>query len=332
MTDEVMDAFVRQTIEAQRVPFVTLAWQGGEPTLMGLDFFRRAARGRARGAARGLAGRAHDPDQRHAARRRVGRLPRRERRPRGPEHRRAARAARRLPPRRRGPPGLRPGRGGCASAPEARRRVQRALHRQRGQRARTRSTSTATSETSSARATCSSSRSSRSRRRPPRAPPEPSPTAACRSLAYGEFLSAIFDEWVRHDVGEMFVQFFDGVLAAYVRGYSSLCVLRPTCGEGVALEHNGDVYSCDHFVDPPYLLGNIMETPIGELVRSREAAGVRRGEARHAAALLPRVRVPLRVQRRVPQEPHPAHPRRRAGAQLAVRGTQATSSRTPTGA
>ena len=90
------------------------------------------------------------------------------------------------------------------------------------------------------------------------------------SLAYGEFLSAVFDEWVRHDVGEMFVQFFDGVLAAYVRGDSSLCILRPTCGEGVALEHNGDVYSCDHFVDAPYLLGNIMETPLGELVRGEQ--------------------------------------------------------------
>ena len=90
------------------------------------------------------------------------------------------------------------------------------------------------------------------------------------SLAYGEFLSAIFDEWVRRDVGEMFVQFFDGVLASYLRGYSSLCILRPTCGEGVALEHNGDVYSCDHFVDTPYLLGNIMETPIGELVRGEQ--------------------------------------------------------------
>ena len=67
---------------------------------------------------------------------------------------------------------------------------------------------------------------------------------------YGSFLNAIFDEWVRHDVGEMFVQIFDGVLAAYVRGTSSLCVFQPTCGEGVALEHNGDLYSCDHFVDP----------------------------------------------------------------------------------
>ena len=83
--------------------------------------------------------------------------------------------------------------------------------------------------------------------------------------AYGRFLNAIFDEWVRRDVGTMFVQFFDGVLAAYVRGYSSLCVLQPTCGEGVALEHNGDLYSCDHFVDAQHLLGNITETPLGEL-------------------------------------------------------------------
>ena len=72
-------------------------------------------------------------------------------------------------------------------------------------------------------------------------------------------------------MGEMFVQFFDGVLAAYLRGVLQRCAsCSPTCGEGVALEHNGDVYSCDHFVDPPYLLGNIMETPIGELVRSEQ--------------------------------------------------------------
>jgi uncharacterized protein len=85
---------------------------------------------------------------------------------------------------------------------------------------------------------------------------------------YGRFLIEIFDEWVAHDVGEMFVQFFDGVLASYVRGYSSLCVLSPKCGEGVALEHNGDVYSCDHFVEPKYLLGNIQKTPLADLVFS----------------------------------------------------------------
>jgi len=87
---------------------------------------------------------------------------------------------------------------------------------------------------------------------------------------YGRFLIEIFDEWVRRDVGQMFVQFFDGVLMTYVRGRSSLCILQPTCGEGVALEHNGDVYSCDHFVEPKYLLGNIAETPLAALVSSEK--------------------------------------------------------------
>jgi uncharacterized protein len=85
---------------------------------------------------------------------------------------------------------------------------------------------------------------------------------------YGRFLIAIFDEWVKRDVGQMFVQTFDGVLASYVRGRSTLCVFSPTCGEGAALEHNGDLYSCDHFVEPRCLLGNILETPLGELMGS----------------------------------------------------------------
>ncbi len=87
---------------------------------------------------------------------------------------------------------------------------------------------------------------------------------------FGKFLTEIFDEWVHNDVGEVFVQFFDGVLASYVRGYSSLCILSPACGEGVALEHNGDVYSCDHYVEPSFLLGNILKTPLVELVSSRQ--------------------------------------------------------------
>ncbi len=85
---------------------------------------------------------------------------------------------------------------------------------------------------------------------------------------YGDFLTTIYDEWVNRDVGTTFIQFFDGVLASYVRGYSTLCVLQPTCGLGVALEHNGDVYSCDHFVEPDFLLGNIKQTSIGTLVSS----------------------------------------------------------------
>jgi len=87
-------------------------------------------------------------------------------------------------------------------------------------------------------------------------------------LAYGRFLATIFDEWVARDVGETFVQFFDGVLASYVFGASSLCVLRETCGDSVVVEHTGDVYSCDHFVDPEHLLGNVVQTQVGELVRS----------------------------------------------------------------
>jgi uncharacterized protein len=68
----------------------------------------------------------------------------------------------------------------------------------------------------------------------------------------------------------MFVQFFDGVLTSYVRGNSSLCVLSPRCGEGVALEHNGDLYCCDHFVEPDYFLGNITQNSISSLVSSRK--------------------------------------------------------------
>ena len=88
--------------------------------------------------------------------------------------------------------------------------------------------------------------------------------------AYGRFLIRIFDEWVTRDVGSMFVQVFDGVLASYVRGFSSLCVFQQMCGDGVALEHNGDVYSCDHYVEPAHLLGNIGGTSIEKLVMSRQ--------------------------------------------------------------
>ncbi len=83
---------------------------------------------------------------------------------------------------------------------------------------------------------------------------------------YGVFLNRIFDEWVKQDVGSTFVPFFDGVLASYVQGYSSLCVLSPKCGENLALEHNGDLYSCDHYVEPDYFLGNITEKHMSELV------------------------------------------------------------------
>ena len=85
---------------------------------------------------------------------------------------------------------------------------------------------------------------------------------------YGRFLSTIFDEWVRRDVGKVYVQIFDVSLGSWVGEPPALCVFSPTCGNALALEHNGDLYSCDHFVEPECLLGNIMETPMAELVTS----------------------------------------------------------------
>jgi uncharacterized protein len=86
---------------------------------------------------------------------------------------------------------------------------------------------------------------------------------------YGRFLVDIFEEWVRHDVGRVYVQLFDVTLEAYF-GRHLLCIHAPTCGYGPALEHNGDLYSCDHFVEPRYKLGNIHETHMLKLVSSPE--------------------------------------------------------------
>ena len=86
---------------------------------------------------------------------------------------------------------------------------------------------------------------------------------------FGRFLISIFDEWVRHDVGNVFVTTFEAAASNWMGLSSSgLCVFNKTCGSALALEHNGDLYSCDHFVEPNYRLGNIAETDIIELVAS----------------------------------------------------------------
>jgi uncharacterized protein len=86
--------------------------------------------------------------------------------------------------------------------------------------------------------------------------------------AYGNFLITIFDEWVRKDVSKVFVQIFDATLANYVGENPGLCVFSETCGDALAMEHNGDLFSCDHFVYPEYLLGNINEVPLAKLATS----------------------------------------------------------------
>jgi uncharacterized protein len=85
---------------------------------------------------------------------------------------------------------------------------------------------------------------------------------------WGTFLITIFDEWVRRDVGTVFVQMFDAALASWYGAPPALCIFAETCGNALALEHNGDLYSCDHFVEPKYLLGNIKDKHMIELVAS----------------------------------------------------------------
>jgi uncharacterized protein len=92
-----------------------------------------------------------------------------------------------------------------------------------------------------------------------------------RSIAgeqYGRFLVDVFEEWVRRDVGTVYVQMFDVALANWAGEHPSLCIHSETCGLALALEHTGDLYSCDHFVEPRHKLGNITETPMLELITS----------------------------------------------------------------
>jgi uncharacterized protein len=269
MSDEVMRAFVTQTIEAQGLPFVTLAWQGGEPTLMGLDFFRRAIEVERAVLPPGvtvertiqtngvllddewarflkehgfLVGLSIDgPRELHDAFRHDG-LGR-------SVFDRVEAAARLL--QRHGVDFniLCAVNSANAGHPLE---VYRYFRDELGADFVQFIPIVEVAQPSSAGL------------------PGTVTERSVQPREYGAFLSTIFDEWVRRDVGRMFVQLFDGVLAAYLQGRSSLCMFRPTCGDGVALEHTGDLYSCDHYVDGGHLLGNILQTPLAELVWSEQ--------------------------------------------------------------
>ena len=86
--------------------------------------------------------------------------------------------------------------------------------------------------------------------------------------AWGAFLCTIFDEWRDHDIGRVRVQIFEEAARTAFDQEHSLCIFRPTCGDIPVVEHNGDFYSCDHYVDVEHRLGNIMETPLVELLES----------------------------------------------------------------
>ena len=85
---------------------------------------------------------------------------------------------------------------------------------------------------------------------------------------YGSFLCGIFDDWIKADVGRVFVQYFDVQLGLWLGQPAGLCWFAETCGQGMAMEHNGDLYACDHYVYAEYLLGNIMEQSLESLAES----------------------------------------------------------------
>ncbi len=317
MTDEVLEAYIRQTIEAHQVPEVTIAWQGGEPTLMGLDFFRRAVELEQNVAAPGVAientlqtngvllddewceflreqrflvGLSLDgPRELHDAYRRDKRG--------NSVFDKVAQAVRLMQKHQVEFNILCTVNAANGDHPlEVYRFFRDDLAARYLQFIPIVERDNQTGDQEGAAVT----------------------DRSVGGRQYGRFLIEIFDEWVHNDVGETFVLFFDGVLASYVTGKSSLCVLRPTCGEGVALEHTGDVYSCDHYVEPHHLLGNILDTASRRAGLLRQAARVRRGQGRQPSASLRRVSLAVHVQRGVSQEPGAGYGGGRARAQLAV--------------
>jgi uncharacterized protein len=285
MTDDVLEAYIRQVIESQASPHVTIAWQGGEPTLMGLDFFRRASALARKYLRRGttlehtiqtngtllndewceflrenafLVGLSIDGPQAMHDTYRVNKAG-------DPTFSHVVRAAR-LMQRHKvefnilctvhdanvsqplevyrffrdelGTPYLQfipiveratPETIQIANAGWGDNNHQRPLYTQVG--------SVVTERT-------------------------------VKPELWGEFLIRIFDEWVAHDVGTVFIQLFESALAAWMGLPASLCIFAETCGNALALEHNGDLYSCDHFVEPRFRLGNIKEQHLLQLVAS----------------------------------------------------------------
>jgi len=97
---------------------------------------------------------------------------------------------------------------------------------------------------------------------------EPHTAWAVSPAGWGLFLRDAFDEWLKKDVGEVFVQFFDNLLGVWIGEPATLCTMQPTCGQSLLVEKNGDVYSCDHYVSPKYKLGNLTQDSMLALANS----------------------------------------------------------------
>ena len=266
MSDEVLESFTRQYLECQVSPEVTFGWQGGEPTLMGLDFFRRAVDLQQRFARPGvkvlntlqtngislndewcaffrehgfLVGISIDgPAALHDAFRvdKGGK----------PTHARVMAGLRRLRAH-----GVEYNVLTTVNAVNA--QHPRKVYRYLRDVVRTSFMQFIPIVEPA----------------PDRTNGSPVTDRSVTGRAYGEFLVAVFDEWVHRDVGKVFVQIFDVALAAWYGHRPGLCIFEETCGRAMALEHTGDLYSCDHFVQPRHHLGNVLREPLPLLTESR---------------------------------------------------------------
>ena len=265
MGEDVLEAYVRQVIEAQTAPVVTIAWQGGEPTLMGLAFFQRAMALAERYRRPGqhiehtiqtngtlltdewgafladydvLVGISLDgPRELHDA----YRLDKRGR----PTFDKVLRGLDHL------------------HRHSVRYNILCTVHAANVARPR--------DVYRFLRDDCSSSFIQFIpivEHLPTPENPEATSDRSVNPSEWGCFLVELFDEWLAHDVGSVFIPTFEAALASWMGMPASLCVFAETCGTAVALEHNGDVYSCDHFVAAEHLLGNIRATHLVELVAS----------------------------------------------------------------
>jgi uncharacterized protein len=270
MNDELLETYLRQYVDAQQVPEITVAWQGGEPTLMGLDFFKRSVEYTRRLARPGmriqhtlqtngtllndewcrffrennfLVGLSLDgPRELHDCYRvdKAG----------APTFDRVIRAARLMQNHKVEFNVL------CAVHATNAEHPLRVYRFFRDELAARWVQFIPIVE----RINADGSRFL-----------QEGSTVTDRSVKpdnWGRFLMTIFDEWVRRDVGEMHVNVFEAALASWVGVPATMCIFDETCGKALVLEHNGDVYSCDHFVEPRYLLGNIKDRNLKDLVTS----------------------------------------------------------------
>jgi uncharacterized protein len=267
MTDAVLEGFTRQYIQAQSVPEVTFAWQGGEPLLMGIDFFRQAMACQRKYRRAGMRVlntlqtngtllndewaiflRAHDflvglsldgPQPMHD-------VYRRDKGGAG-SFERAMTGLRLLQKR-----GVAVNILACVHSANAGHPLQvyRFLRDEAGARY--------IQFIPIVQPTCLAAGGQG----------QPHGGYSVLPEQYGHFLVSVFDEWLQHDVDRVSVQIFDVALATWMQRGPGLCIFEPACGQAMALEHNGDLYSCDHFVAPDFRLGNILVTPLAQLAAS----------------------------------------------------------------